>query len=144
MREAAKGDTVLVDYTGTLSDGSEFDSSAGRKPIELTIGKGEVIPGFESALVGMTEGGTKSVTLEPDVAYGPHNPQLVQRFERARISDDVNLKIGAALQTTDADGNRIPLMVVDVDDENVTVDANHPLAGKKLNFVLQLVGFVDQ
>ena len=142
MRQATTGDTVHVHYRGTLDDGSEFDNSAGREPIEVTIGNGQVIPGFENALMGMAEGDTKSVTLAPEDAYGPTNPGLVHVIERDRIPDEVDLAVGAVLQAADANGNEIRLQVVEFSDDNVTLDANHPLAGKALTFELQLVGFV--
>ena len=142
MRQATTGDTVHVHYRGTLDDGSEFDNSAGREPIEVTIGNGQVIPGFENALMGMAEGDTKSVTLAPEDAYGPTNPGLVHVIERDRIPDEVDLTVGAVLQAADANGNEIRLQVVEFSDDNVTLDANHPLAGKALTFELQLVGFV--
>ena len=142
MRQATTGDTVHVHYRGTLDDGSEFDNSAGREPIEVTIGNGQVIPGFENALMGMAEGDTKSVTLAPEDAYGPTNPDLLHVVERDRIPDEVDLAVGAVLQAADANGNEIRLQVVEFSDDNVTLDANHPLAGKALTFELQLVGFV--
>jgi len=141
-KQAANGDTVRVHYTGTLADGTEFDSSAGRDPIELTLGGGMVIPGFENALMGMAQGDTKSVTLEPIDAYGPHDARLVQVIERERIPAEIDLRIGTGLQTSDDSGNAIRLLVVALDDDTVTVDANHPLAGKSLTFDLELVEFV--
>jgi len=142
MKQAANGDTVRVHYTGTFDDGSQFDSSAGRDPIEVTIGTGQVIPGFENALVGMAEGDAKSVTLEPEHAYGGSDDRLVHVVERTRIPTDVNLVEGSVLQASDAAGNEMRLTVVEFDDDSVTLDANHPLAGKALTFELQLVGFV--
>ena len=141
-RQAANGDTVRVHYTGTLADGTEFDSSVGRDPIELTLGGGMVIPGFENALLGMTPGDNKSVTLEPVDAYGPHDARLVQEVERERIPEEIDLQLGTGLQTSDSSGNTIRLTVVALDDHKVTVDANHPLAGKALTFDLELVEFV--
>lgn len=141
-KQAASGDTVRVHYTGTLADGTEFDSSAGRDPIELTLGGGMVIPGFERALMGMAQGDTKSVTLEPIDAYGPHDARLVQVVERERIPAEIDLRIGTGLQTSDGSGNPIRLTVVALDDDTATVDANHPLAGKSLTFDLELVAFV--
>jgi len=142
MKQAANGDTVRVHYTGTFDDGSQFDSSAGRDPIEVTIGTGQVIPGFENALVGMAEGDAKSVTLEPEHAYGGSDDRLVHVVERTRIPTDINLVEGSVLQASDAAGNEMRLTVVEFDDDSVTLDANHPLAGKALTFELQLVGFV--
>lgn len=142
MKQAANGDTVRVHYTGTFSDGSQFDSSAGRDPLEVTIGTGQVISGFENALVGMAEGDAKSVTLEPEEAYGPADDRLVQVVERTRIPDDITLNVGGILQASDPTGNQMRLTVVAFDDDSVTLDANHPLAGKALTFELQLVSFV--
>jgi peptidylprolyl isomerase len=142
MKQVANGDTVRVHYTGTFADGSEFDSSVGREPIEVTIGTGQVIPGFENALVGMAEGDAKSVTLEPEHAYGEPDDQLVQVVERTRIPAEVNLVVGSVLEASDSAGNQMRLTVVEFDNDNVTLDANHPLAGKALTFDLQLVGFV--
>ena len=130
MRQATSGDTVRVHYTGTLDDGSEFDSSAGREPLEFTLGSGQVIPGFDNAVAGMAVGDTKTVTMGPDDAYG-------QVVERGRIPPDIALEVGMLLS---AGGQR--LQVTAFDDESVTLDANHPLAGKALTFALELVDFV--
>lgn len=142
MRQAATGDTVRVHYTGTLADGTEFDSSDGGEPLEVTIGGRQVISGFEDALVGMAEGDTKSVTLEPAEAYGPQDPQLVHVVERERIPAEIDLAVGTVLQASDASGNQVRLHVVELGEDDVTLDANHPLAGKALTFDLTLVGFV--
>ena len=143
MKQADTGDTVLVHYRGTLADGTEFDSSAGGDPIKLTIGERQVIPGFENALVGMARGETKSITLEPEDAYGPHSPKLVQTVERARIPEEIDLAAGMALQASDAQGNPMRLVVVEFNTETVTLDANHPLAGKALTFELTLAELVE-
>ena len=137
MRQATSGDTVRVHYTGTLDDGSEFDSSAGREPLEFTLGSGQVIPGFDNAVAGMAVGDTKTVTMGPDDAYGTSDPDLVQVVERGRIPPDIALEVGMLLS---AGGQR--LQVTAFDDESVTLDANHPLAGKALTFALELVDFV--
>lgn len=142
MRQANTGDTVRVHYMGTLADGTEFDNSAERGPIELTIGTGQVIAGFEDALLGMSEGDTKNVTLQPEDAYGSHDPELVQVVERTRIPEEIELQVGKALQATDPNGQQIRFEVVEFDAESVTLDANHPLAGRALTFELKLVGFV--
>lgn len=142
MRQAEAGDTIQVHYTGTLADGTEFDSSRERGPLQVTIGAGQVIPGFDDALVGMAEGDTKNVTIEPEQAYGPHDPQLVQKVERERIPAEVDVSVGAQLQATDTNGNVMRLVVLESDDDSVTVDANHFLAGQPLTFELTLVGFV--
>jgi peptidylprolyl isomerase len=142
MREAMMNDTVQVHYTGTFEDGTRFDSSEGRDPIQLQIGGGQVIPGFENALLGMKEGDTKNVTLAPDQAYGPHQPQLVQDVPRTDIPAEIELEVGTMLQAQDPQGNPVRLTVTDIADDTVTLDANHPLAGRELTFELTLVGFV--
>lgn len=138
MRQATSGDTVRVHYTGTLDDGSEFDSSAGREPLEFTLGSGQVIPGFDNAVTGMTAGDTKTVTMGPDDAYGQASPDLVQVVDRDRIPPDIDLQVGMLLS---AGSQR--LQVTAFDDDNVTLDANHPLAGKALTFALELVAIVE-
>ncbi len=142
MKQATTGDTVRVHYTGTLDNGTDFDSSAEREPIEIKIGSGQFFPGLESALVGMTEGDTKTVTLEPENAFGSRDPQLIHNVERDRIPAEVKLEIGAVLEASGDSGDLIRLMVVDISDEKVTLDANHPLAGEALTFELTLVEFV--
>lgn len=142
MKQSDTGDTVRVHYKGSLLDGTEFDNSAGRDPIEVTIGNGQVIPGFEKALIGMTAGETRTVTIEPDQAYGQHETELVLSVPRDRIPADVALQAGGILQMTDASGDQINLLVVEFDDDTVTLDGNHPLAGKTLAFELQLVEIV--
>lgn len=138
MRQATSGDTVRVHYTGTLDDGSEFDSSVGREPLEFTLGSGQVIPGFDNAVTGMATGDTKTVTMPPDDAYGTSNPDLVQVVERERIPTNIDLEVGMLLS---AGSQR--LQVTAFDDDSVTLDANHPLAGKALTFALELVAIVE-
>lgn len=141
MKQAAAGDTVHIHYKGTLEDGGTFDSSEGRDPLEITLGSGQVLPGVESALTGMAEGETKNISLGAAEAFGEHNPELVQNVERAQIPAEIQLEVGGMLQATDETGNPIRLVIVEFDDTSVTLDANHPLAGKDLNFELTLVGF---
>jgi peptidylprolyl isomerase len=142
MRNAMVGDTVRVHYVGRFADGTEFDSSAARGPIEVTIGGGQVIRGFENALVGIAEGETKHVTLQPKDAYGTHDPRLIHTVGRDEIPPQVALKVAAELQATNADGHEIRLRVIELNDDNVTLDANHPLAGKTLTFELGLVDII--
>jgi peptidylprolyl isomerase len=142
MRQAAIGDTVRVHYVGTLADGTEFDSSIQGGPIEVTLGGGQVIAGFENALLGMAEGDKKNVTLEPGDAYGPHNDQLVHVVERERLPSEMDLEVGNVIQATSPNGQQMRLLVIELDADSVTLDANHPLAGKALTFGLELVGFV--
>jgi peptidylprolyl isomerase len=139
MTQASKGDTVRVHYTGTLDNGSEFDSSDGRDPLEFTLGEGRVIPGFESAVDGMAVGDSKTVTIPAAEAYGDHDPQLIHRVARDQVPDEIDLQIGLELQAQDQSGNPIRFSVAEFDDSTVTLDANHPLAGKDLTFKLELV-----
>lgn len=142
MRQAKSGDKVRVHYTGTLSDGTQFDTSAQRGPLEVSLGIGEVVPGFENAVMGMTEGESKTVTIDPGEAYGQRNPELVHVVERERLPPEIDIQVGATLQASDGEGNVLRLVVVEFDDESVTMDGNHPLAGQALTFELTLVDFV--
>lgn len=142
MRRAQDGDNVQVHYTGTLDDGSQFDSSEGREPLEFLLGAGQVIPGFEAAIVGMAEGETKTVTFSADQAYGPHDPSAVHTVGRDEIPSEIPLSVGGRLQASDPEGNEVTLTITAVDETSVTLDANHPLAGKALTFALTLVGFI--
>jgi len=139
MSHAKSGDTVKIHYTGTLDDGTQFDSSAGRDPLEFQVGSGQVIPGFDKAVEGMSVGDSKSVRIEPDDAYGQRHEQLVQEVERSILPDDLDPKEGMALQSSSPNGQVTQFMVTAVTDETVTVDANHPLAGQALSFDIELV-----
>ena len=139
MSQAKSGDTVKIHYTGTLDDGTQFDSSAGRDPLEFQVGSGQVIPGFDKAVEGMNVGDSKSVRIEADEAYGPRHEQLVQQVERSVLPDDLNPETGMALQSSSPDGQVTQFMVTEVTDETITVDANHPLAGQALSFDIELV-----
>ncbi len=139
MTQAKSGDTVKVHYTGTLADGTQFDSSRGGEPLEFQLGAGQLIPGFENAVAGMSVGDTKTVTIPSEEAYGPHRPEMVQQFPRKDIPDSIELAPGITLMAQDPEGNTVRLTVVEFDDQTVTMDANHPLAGKDLTFELELV-----
>ena len=139
MSQAKSGDTVKIHYTGTLDDGTQFDSSAGRDPLEFELGGGQVIPGFDSAVTGMAVGESKSVRIEPDEAYGPRHEQLVQQVPRSALPDDLEPQVGMGLQSQSPEGQVMMLTVTEVEDDNITVDANHPLAGQVLNFDIELV-----
>ena len=139
MSQAKTGDTVKIHYTGTLDDGTEFDSSAGREPLEFELGGGQVIPGFDSAVEGMSVGDNKSVRIDAEQAYGPRHEQLVQQVPKSSLPDDLKPEVGMALQSQSPDGQTMMLMVTSVDEENITVDANHPLAGQALTFDIELV-----
>ena len=142
MSEVKSGDTVRIHYTGTLEDGSQFDSSSGRDPLEFTVGSGSVIPGFEQAIIGMVVGDSKSVTIASADAYGPHQAELVREVEREAIPDSIELAVGLQLQAQGPDNNQLVLTVIEFDEETVRLDANHPLAGKDLTFALELVEIV--
>lgn len=136
---ATAGDTVKVHYTGTLSDGSVFDSSADREPLEFTLGTGAVIPGFDSAVTGMEIGDRKTFTIPAAEAYGEHDPRMVQDVPRSELPADLTLFIGMRLTASDNMGREIPLVVTELTDTTVTLDANHPLAGEDLTFAIELV-----
>ena len=139
MTQAKSGDTVRIHYTGTLDDGTEFDSSSGRDPLQFTIGSGQVIPGFDKAVEGMNVGDSKSVNIPAEDAYGPRRDNMVQDVPRTALPEDLDPVEGMALQAKGQDGNVINLTVTSVKDDSITVDANHPLAGKALNFDIELV-----
>lgn len=136
---ATAGDTVKVHYTGTLSDGSVFDSSADREPLEFTLGTGAVIPGFDNAVTGMEIGDRKTFTIPAAEAYGEHDPRMVQDVPRSELPADLTLFIGMRLTASDNMGREIPLVVTELTDTTVTLDANHPLAGEDLTFAIELV-----
>ena len=142
MSAAKSGDTVKIHYTGTLDDGSEFDSSAGRDPLEFTLGSQQVIPGFESAVEGMAPGDKKTVTIEAGDAYGPHDSAQVQKVTRDRFPSDVDVKVGMQFSAANDGGQSLSVTVIAVTDDDVTVNANHALAGQRLTFALELVAIV--
>lgn len=144
MSEAKSGDTVKVHYTGTLEDGTEFDSSRGREPLEFTLGEGRIIPGFEEAVIGMQVGDTKTVVIPPENAYGQRHEEAVQQVPKTMIPEELRsqLQVGMQLQARDPNGQPMLLTVMEIDEETVTMDANHPLAGKDLTFDLELVQVV--
>ena len=139
MSQAKSGDRVSIHYTGTLDDGTQFDSSAERDPLEFELGRGQVLPGVETAVEGMSVGDNKTVRLEPDDAYGPRHDQLVQVVARSDLPDELALHEGMALQAKSPDGKISQFTVTAVTERTVTVDANHPLAGRALNFAIELV-----
>ena len=142
MTQAKTGDTVKIHYSGKLDDGTEFDSSAGRDPLEFKIGEGTIIPTLEEAVVGMTVGDTDTVNIAADDAYGPRREEAVQTVERSMIPDAVELTVGGQVQATAPNGQQLVLTVVEVTDASVTLDANHPLAGQDLTFNIELVEIV--
>ncbi|MDZ7801264.1 MAG: peptidylprolyl isomerase [Trueperaceae bacterium] len=139
MSTAKQGDTVQIHYTGKLDDGTVFDSSEGRDPLTITIGEGQVIPGFERAVAGMTEGEQKEARLEVEEAYGEPRDDLRLDVPREQLPDDLEVDIGTPLQLNQPDGTPVPVTVAALSEETVTLDANHPLAGQPLVFDLTLV-----
>ena len=139
MSQAKAGDTVKIHYTGTLDDGTQFDSSAGRDPLEFELGSGQVIPGFEKAVEGMAVGDTKKVNIPAEDAYGPRHDQMIQEVPRSALPDDIEPQVGMGLQARRPDGAMLDLTITEVGEESITVDGNHPLAGQALNFDLELV-----
>lgn len=142
VTEAKLGDTVRVHYTGKLEDGTVFDSSLDRDPVEFTLGAGQVIPGFEQAVVGMSPGESKTVEVPADQAYGPYREELVQEIDRELVPEDLKLEVGQQLALRLSPGRSIRVTVTKLTESKVTLDANHPLAGKDLTFDLQLVEIV--
>jgi peptidylprolyl isomerase len=142
MTQAKSGDKVRIHYTGTLDDGTQFDSSAGRDPLEFALGGGQVIPGFDNAVDGMLVGDSKTVTISPEDAYGQRQEQLVQQVARSALPEDMEPAVGMRLQSQSPDGQVMNLVVVEFDDESITLDANHPLSGQALTFAIELVEIV--
>jgi peptidylprolyl isomerase len=142
LSQAKSGDTVQVHYTGRLNDGSQFDTSSGGEPLQFEIGGGQVIPGFEDGVVGLTVGQSKTFTIPADQAYGPHHDDWVVKVPRERIPDQVVLEEGRQLQIRQENGEAAVVTIVQVTDSEVTLDANHPLAGQDLTFEIQLVAIV--
>ncbi len=136
---AKRGDTVRVHYTGRLEDGTVFDTSLGRDPVEFILGAGQVIPGFEDAVVGMTPGETKAVKVLAEQAYGLYRPELVLEISRDEVPPDLDLEVGLQLVLREPQGPLIPVTVTNLTESTVTLDANHPLAGQDLTFDIQLV-----
>lgn len=139
MAEVKAGDTVHLHYTGTLADGTTFDSSEGRDPLQFVVGSGQIIPGLDTAIPGMAEGDKKKVEIDAENAYGQVNPEMRQAVPRDGIPEDIPLDIGTQLQMQTPDGQAMPVTVVEVEEATVTLDANHPLAGKDLTFDIEVV-----
>ncbi|WP_367718486.1 peptidylprolyl isomerase [Nitratireductor sp. GISD-1A_MAKvit] len=142
MSQVKSGDVVRIHYTGKLADGTQFDSSAGREPLEFKVGSGQIIPGLDRQIQGMKQGDTGTLTIAADEAYGARDENQVQVVPRSALPPELDVKVGANLQATTPDGNQIPLSVVGVTDEEIRVDANHPLAGHDLIFDIEVVEIV--
>ena len=139
MTAAKKGDSVKIHYTGSLEDGTTFDSSVGLEPLEFTLGSGQVITGFDEAVTGMEPGEKKHVIISADKAYGHRNEEMVINAPRSKMPSHINPEVGQQLQLSGPNDQPILVKVVDVTEDNVQLDANPPLAGKDLTFDLELV-----
>ena len=143
MSQAKLGDTVRVHYRGTFVDGTVFDGTMGDEPFELTMGEQKVIPGFENAIVGMSVGEKKTVKVPPTEAYGKYDRSLIVDIERSHMPEHLDLQLGKLLEFTAQDGSVVLVTVRDITDTKVTLDGNHPLAGRDLIFEIELVEIVS-
>lgn len=134
------GDTIKISYTGTLDDGSVFDSSENHDaPLEFTVGSGQVIPGFDEAVRGMEVGEEKTFRIEPADAYGETNPEMTQTVPKSMLQCDTEITEGMMIMVGTADGQQMPARISEVTDETLTLDMNHPLAGKALTFSIKVI-----
>ncbi len=134
---AKTGNTVKVHYTGTLNDGTVFDTSVNREPLEFTIGQGQLIPGFEQAVIGMKVGESATINIPAAEAYGLHRDDLVFAMERSQLPD--NIEVGQQLQMMQTDGSTVVVTVIEISETTAMIDANHPLAGEDLIFEIELI-----
>ena len=141
MTQAKKGDKVKVQYTGKLEDGTVFSSSPQEEPLQFTIGENQILPGFEEAVIGMNPGESRTVQIAPENGYGPRLEELVVVIDRERLPNQMDPALGERLQIRQTDGRTIAVTVTDVSPSTVTLDANHPLAGKDLTFDIRLLEF---
>ena len=139
MQQAKQGDKVKIHYHGTLTDGTIFDSSLEREPLEFELGSGMVIPGFDTGVSGMTVGEKKQIHIPADEAYGQKNPEMLMEFPKDRFPEDMKPEVGMQLNMNNGAGQQFQVVVAEVKDDVVILDANHPLAGQDLIFDLELV-----
>jgi len=139
MQAVKNGDTVRVHYHGRLTNGTTFDSSEGREPLEFKVGAGMVIKGFDNGVVDMTIGEKRTLNIPVEEAYGPKNDELIMEFPKSNIPSDLNPQVGMDLQMSNPQGQVFPVKVAAIGDESITLDANHPLAGEALIFDIELV-----
>jgi len=142
MSQVKKGDKIKVHYHGTLSDGTVFDSSNGREPLEFEVGSGMVIPGFDAGVEGMAVGDKKTVNIPVDDAYGPKQEEMIMEFPKTQFPADMVPEVGMQLAMSNQQGQQFPVVITEVKDEVVILDANHPLAGQNLTFNLELVEII--
>ncbi len=139
MGKVKNGDVINIHYTGSLSDGSVFDSSEGREPLKFKVGEGSVISGFDKGVLDMEINEEKTINIPHLEAYGPYNSEMIIDMPIEQVPADMNPTVGMEVHLTDAEGNVMPVIVTDLNDKTIKLDANHPLAGKDLTFKLQLV-----
>ena len=139
MSKAKNGDKIRIHYTGKLEDGNVFDNSKERQPLEFVVGDGEVMPGIEKGVIGMEPGDTKTVEIPPEEAFGPRRKELVIEVAKSELPDQMTPTMGQKVQMRHPNGGNIELVITDVNEETITLDANHPLAGHTLCFDLELV-----
>jgi peptidylprolyl isomerase len=142
MTKAKRGDTVKIHYIGTLDDGSVFDSSRDGEPLQLELGQGKVLKGLEEGVTGMEVGDSKKIHIKAADAYGEGEKKMTFTVDRKKIPDSVDLKIGKNLKASQPDGTVILVCVMDINDKGVTLKTNHPLAGKNINYDIELVEIV--
>jgi len=143
MTQAKSGDIVKIQYTGRLDDNSVFETSVDRDPIQLTIGKGRTIPALEESIIGMERGESKTVEISAGQAYGVYHQELVHKVSRKVLPADMEPKIGQRLKATSMDGRAFSVTIRDISEKTVTMDANHPLAGKDLTYDIELVAILS-
>jgi FKBP-type peptidyl-prolyl cis-trans isomerase SlpA len=143
MIQVKENNTVKVNYTGKLADGQVFDSSEGKEPIEFTLGQGQIIPGFEKGLIDMKLKEKKTITIVKEEAYGIVNDALIQEVQKSELPQDMTPEVGMGLVSKTPDGREMNLVVVEVKEETIVIDGNHPLAGKDLIFDLEVLEIKD-
>jgi peptidylprolyl isomerase len=144
MQQVKKGDKVKVHYHGRLTSGETFDKSEGREPLEFEVGEGMVIKGFDDGVTGMAVGEKKTITIPFDEAYGPRNPEMLIEMPKERFPQDMELEVGMPLGMSDGSGQQFQVVITEIKDDIVMLDANHPLAGQDLVFDLELVEIVNK
>lgn len=140
--QVKKGDVIRVHYTGTLLDGSQFDSSVGRSPLEFTVGAGQMIAGFDAGVLGMSIGEKKTIQIDPDNGYGQKDPNAIIEFPASNVPEGMQVEVGMKLNLQNQYGQPVPVEVVEVKEDVIIMDANHFLAGKDLLFEVELVEIV--
>lgn len=142
-RKTKNGDKIKVHYIGRFTDGTIFDSSKDRDPLEFTLGEGQVIPGFEQGLVGLAVGDGAEIHVEPKDGYGESNPDMIAKVEKSQFPAEIKPEVGQTLEMEQPNGQAIPVRITEIEGETVTLDANHPLAGRALEFEVELIEIVE-